>query len=428
MSPWREPSSEARGAACFPPSIPFRYLRRGGDVPRRRVARAAGRRGRRARVRRRARLAARGAAPRHAGRARDDRDRREPAAAAGGDAAPVRWPLAGGVWWLYTPGVAAIASAWAGCVARCWRRCRRRGGRAGGVRGSSFATCPARRGMPVVVAHGWVARCRSRRPSPPRSRSWAPTSARRSTARRARAARRLRRLRFHGHARAGTLLHPRADVRAVGGPRRAPAWASCALATLGALAGAAALGVAPRLLGIAAAGAGCRRRVPSSADGRRFPDGDAPRARRSFRLVRIAWGVLAASLVLALPWRSTSPTASPRCSVALIAGWLLPFCWASCSASSRSSRRCTRPREASAADALVAHRRAAARHPLRLPRRGACAARARGLAGSGSPRAAAALRDGRGAGLRGVLRDRHAADGAHRGRAAGRAGGLTRIN
>ena len=105
------PSSVGRDEPPAADVDPVPLLRRGGRLPPAGLAGAAGRRAAPAALRRRAGLAAGGAAPGDAGRAGHDRASaracsccRWPRAS---PCARPRWPAA--IWWLYTPGVAAVA-------------------------------------------------------------------------------------------------------------------------------------------------------------------------------------------------------------------------------------------------------------------------------------------------------------------------------
>ena len=178
-------------------------------------------------------LAARRAASRYPGRAGDVGDRGEPAAAAGCDAKPVHRTAgrsrSGGCTCPAWRGRARHGPAAAVLLARRRDRGVRGAGRLRRVARAQSAGRPwhARRGrawlgalaaLVVVLVTRRVAGVRLSRHARARARDGAGP------------ARRVRGLRLHGAAGARAVLRPGADVRAFGRARRAPAWASFALA------------------------------------------------------------------------------------------------------------------------------------------------------------------------------------------------------
>jgi len=241
-----------------------------------------------------------------------------------------RWPAA--IWWLYTPGVALTALGMgtgsvsvlaAGAVAVT-------------VALGAFALLLASnlfgaRGMPIVVAHGWVA-AGSLAVVVATALSLAGTYVGMPAIDRASAL--ALHVAFAAYGFMGMLalglsyvLVPMFALSAA--PAERPAWTSLALATLGLLvAGVAAMGILPRLLatiaagaGIAAAGLHLRLMAVALGTGMRRHLG------RSFALVRVAWAFLPGSLILALAVVHDAPHdgIATLFGLALIGGWLLTF-------------------------------------------------------------------------------------------------------
>ena len=113
------------------------------------------------------------------------------------------------------------------------------------------------------------------------------------------------------------------------GPRPERGWASFALATAAlVLAVVAALGGAPRVMGVAAAGTGL---IAAVLHVQSMRDVVAHGLRRElgtgFRLVALAWGALIASLAIALvlAWEPPVPRLATLFGATLVGGWLLTF-------------------------------------------------------------------------------------------------------
>ncbi len=241
-----------------------------------------------------------------------------------------RWPAA--IWWLYTPGVALTAAGMgvgaasilaAGAVAVV----------AGLV---MYAVLLARnlsgaRGMPVVVAHGWGALA-SLAVTIVTALALAGSYVGAPAIDRAAAI--ALHVTFAAYGFMGMLalglsyiVVPMFALSAAPEGRRAQASFALAMVAL-VLAGAAALGFAPRTFHTAAIVAGLaavilhlRLMAVALRTGMRRHLG------RSFTLVRIAWAALAASLVFALAVVHDTPIAglSAQFGLALIGGWLLTF-------------------------------------------------------------------------------------------------------
>ena len=241
-----------------------------------------------------------------------------------------RWPAA--IWWLYTPGVALTALGMGTGSVRVLAA----GAVAVTVALGAFALLLARnlfgaRGMPIVVAHGWVA-AGSLAVVVATALSLAGTYVGMPAIDRASAL--ALHVAFAAYGFMGMLalglsyvLVPMFALSAA--PAERPAWASLALATVGLLlAGVAAIGILPRLLatiaaiaGIAAAGLHLRLMAVALGSGMRRHLG------RSFALVRVAWAFLPGSLVLALAVVHDAPHEgiATLFGLALIGGWLLTF-------------------------------------------------------------------------------------------------------
>ena len=241
-----------------------------------------------------------------------------------------RWPAA--IWWLYTPGVALTAFGMGTGNATVL---------AGGALAvtaalGAFALLLARnllgaKGMPIVVAHGWaalgslavvivtalsLAGTYLGTPIIDRASALAPHVA-------------FAAYGFMGMLALGLsyILVPMFALSAA--PDERPAWASFAFAVLALLlAGAAATGVAPRVLdtlavgaGLAAVGLHLRLMTAALETGMRRHLGS------SFALVRIAWALLVGSLVLALAVVHDAPHEGMATlfGLVLIGGWLLTF-------------------------------------------------------------------------------------------------------
>ncbi len=240
------------------------------------------------------------------------------------------WPAA--IWWVYTPGVALTtwgmgvgipAALAAGAIAVI-----------GAL--SAFAVLLARnlvgaKGMPVVVAHGWVALGSlavviGTAASLASAYVGAPLIERTSAL--------ALHVTFAGYGFMGMLalglsyiLVPMFALAAA--PDLRPARASFAMATLAlVLAGAAAAGVWPAALYVTAAGAGAvaaalhlRLMAIALATGMRRHLG------RPFVLVRVGWAFLVGSLVLAAAVALEAPVdgIATMFGLALIGGWLLTF-------------------------------------------------------------------------------------------------------
>jgi len=241
-----------------------------------------------------------------------------------------RWPAA--IWWLYTPGVAmtalgmgtgAVAALAAGAVAVV---------AALGI----YAALLARnlvdaKGMPVVVAHGWAALASlaivlATALALAGAYAGAPTLDRATVI--------GLHVVFAAYGFMGMLalglsyiLVPMYALSAA--PAERPAWASFALAVLALLlAGAAALDFAPVALRTAAAAAGLASvalhlHLMTTA----LRTGMRRHLGRSFTLVRVAWAMLVASLLLALALVFDAPVDGLATSfgVVVIGGWLLTF-------------------------------------------------------------------------------------------------------
>jgi hypothetical protein len=239
-----------------------------------------------------------------------------------------RWPAA--IWWLYTPGVALTACGMgtgrvtvlaAGAIAVTAAL-------------AAFALLLARnllgaKGMPIVVAHGWGA-LGSLAVVIATALSLAGTYLGAPIIDRASAL--ALHVAFAAYGFMGMLalglayiLVPMFALSAA--PDEHSAWASLAFAVLALLlAGAAAIGLAPRLLdtlavgaGLAAVGLHLRLMAVALATGMRRNLG------RSFALVRIAWALLVGSLLLALAVVHDVPHEgiAPLFGLVLIGGWLL---------------------------------------------------------------------------------------------------------
>ena len=241
-----------------------------------------------------------------------------------------RWPAA--IWWLYTPGVAVTALGMGTGSVHVLAA----GALAVTVALGAFALLLVRnlhgaRGMPIVVAHGWAATA-SLVAAVATALSLAGTYVGTPIVDRPNAL--ALHVAFTAYGFMGMLalglsyvLVPMFALSAA--PDERPAWVSFALATLGLLlAGVAAMGVAPRLLATAAAGAGIAAAAlhlwlmaVALRTGMRRHLG------RSFALVRIAWAFLPGSLVLALAVVHDAPHEGIATvfGLALIGGWLLSF-------------------------------------------------------------------------------------------------------
>ena len=251
--------------------------------------------------------------------------------------------LLAAIWWLYTPGVAVLALGM-GLARVPWLAAG-----AAMVALALAAWCVlmlgnllGARGMPGVVAHGWgamvVARDRAR-DGARAGRCLAGLAG--AVARHAAgAAPPVRALRLHGAAGARPVLHPGADVRARGRARRArassrPSDSPSAALVLAALAAPACAGrrracalarpsrCASQRCSAAAAAIALHLRMMRAA----LRGGMRRELGRSFTLVRIAWGGLLASLLLALALVLDAPV--PRLGalfgLCLIGVWLLSF-------------------------------------------------------------------------------------------------------
>ncbi len=350
--------------------------------------------------------------------------------------AATRWPAA--IWWIYTPGVAIAAAGMGTGVVVLLAA----GGGAIVVALIVYAILLARnligaKGMPAVVAHGWAAFASlvvilGTAMSLVGTYVGAPGLARGTAL--------ALHIPFAAYGFMGMLalglsyiLVPMFALSPAPADRSAFASLAPAVAAL-LLAGAAAFGVATQPLRIAAIAAGSvavvvhlRLMTAALATGLRRELG------RSFRLVRIAWACLIASLPLALGVALDVPFDGIAALFGLVAHRrLAPHVPARHPAAdrplpgldARGSRRtgC----KAAAADTLVADGRATPRRPFRLPSRGACPARARHRRRQcrfGSCRGIRRHRRRRR--LRGVLRHCGAADG---GSALPPARSLMRIN
>ncbi len=246
---------------------------------------------------------------------------------------PLRWPRAPAlIWWLYTPGVAAIALGM-GMPAPAWL--------AGGallvvLALAGYAALLAwnligARGMPAVAFHGWVALASlaivvATALSLACAYVGMPGLAR-DTALALHVA-------FAGYGFMGMLalglsyiVVPMFALSAA--PDSRMARASCGLAVVAlVLAGAAALGVAPRVLRVVAIAAGSvavglHLKLMTAA----LRTGMRRELGRSFALVRTSWGLLAASLAVGLAVTLDAPVAGagPLFGLTLIVGWLLTF-------------------------------------------------------------------------------------------------------
>jgi len=241
-----------------------------------------------------------------------------------------RWPAA--IWWLYTPGVAMTALGMGTGTTTVLAA----GAAAVVAALAAYAALLARnlagaRGMPVVVAHGWVALASlvvafATALALAGAYVGAPTIDR--------AAALALHLAFAAYGFMGMLalglsyiLVPMFALAAA--PAERPAWASFALAVLALLsAGAGALDIAPGIVRTAAIAAGLaaailhlRLMTTALATGMRRHLG------RSFALVRVAWGSLVASLALALAVAQDAPVdgIATLFGLVLIGGWLLTF-------------------------------------------------------------------------------------------------------
>lgn len=246
---------------------------------------------------------------------------------------PVRWRRApAAVWWLFTPGVAATTLGM-GIPAP--------GMLVGGAllvavalviyAGLLTRNLIGARGMPVVVAHGWVALCSlAVVVVAALSLAGAYTSApgfARGTALALHVA-------FAGYGFMGMLslglsyiVVPMFALSATPDARKALASCALAIVALG-LAGAAAFGISPRALRIVAIAAGAMAvglhlHLMNAA----LRTGMRRELGRSFKLVRVAWVFLAMSLIAGLAVALDAPIAgmSPLFGLILIGGWLLTF-------------------------------------------------------------------------------------------------------
>lgn len=239
-----------------------------------------------------------------------------------------RWPAA--IWWVYTPGVAALALGM-GTGSTAWLAI---GAVAVVVALAAYAILMARnlvgaRGMAGVVAHGWTALASlvvvlaSALSLAFTYLGWSVFGRETGLA---------LHVAFAAYGFMGMLalglayilvpmfaLSPAPDEKRV--------LLSCGLAALGlVLAGGAAFGIWPQALRIAAilaAAASVALHLQLMASALRT--GMRRELGRSFRLVRIAWGLLVASLVVALAWMAGVPwDALPTLfGIVLVPGWLL---------------------------------------------------------------------------------------------------------
>ena len=241
-----------------------------------------------------------------------------------------RWPAA--IWWLYTPGVAALALGMGTGAPMLLA-----GGAAATVvalaayAGLLARTLAGARGMPVVVAHGWAALASLVAVLitaaslagmyvgvPGLGRGTALTLHIACAA-----------FGFMGMLALGLsyILVPMFALSAAPDERRA--FASAALAVIALLlAGAASFGIAPRLTGLGAIAAGAAAvalhvRLMTIA----LRTGMRRHLGRSFTLVKIGWVLLAASLVAALGIALEAPVDGlpTLFGLLLIGGWLLTF-------------------------------------------------------------------------------------------------------
>lgn len=242
----------------------------------------------------------------------------------------VRWPAL--IWWLYTPGVAAVAVGMGAAQPVVLAS----GAAAVVVALLVFVALLAKnlvgaKGMPVVVAHGWIALASLLAVLlTALSLAFAYVGAPiidRGTGLALHVV--LATYGFMGMLALGLsyILVPMFALS--GAPNERRALASCALAALAlALAGAAAFGISPRPLRViavlaAAAAVAMHLQLMSVA----LKTGMRRELGRSFRLVRIAWALLPLSLAAALAVALDFPFEGMQTlfGLVLIVGWLLTF-------------------------------------------------------------------------------------------------------